>query len=145
MLFQMFTIHTLHLFCYAWHVYITNIHIWQATGLFLICQTCIIGYCLFVFWFLWVFFGYFENEPEPSWGYFAQSHADKIISNATQASGWARFSFHFKKMFLLFSVAAHLININWDEKEKTSSFSIPLWIGLSYKGRVQTPTWLRNS
>lgn len=144
MLFQMFTIHTLHLFCYAWHVYITNIHIWQATGLFLICQTCIIGYCLFVFWFLWVFLVTLKMSQSLLEDILHKVTL-KIISNATQASGWARFSFHFKKIFLLFSVAAHLININWDEKEKTSSFSIPLWIGLSYKGRVQTPTWLRNS
>lgn len=114
MLFQMFTIHTLHWFCYAWHVYRTNTHIWQATGLFLICQTCITGYCLCVCWFLG-FFGYFENEPEPSWGYFAQSHADKIISNP---SFWLSKTQLPLKTTFVFSVAAHLININWDEKEK---------------------------
>lgn len=144
MLFQMFTIHTLRLFCYAWHVYITSIHIWQATGLFLICQTCIIGYCLFVFWFLWVFLVTLKMS---------QSLLEDILHRVTLTKSLAmqpkllaeQDSVSTFKFFSFFSVAAHLINVNWDEKEKTSSFSILLWIGLSYKGRVQTPTWLRNS
>lgn len=62
----------------------------------------------------------------------------KIISDATQASGWARLvsTFFFTLIYFIC-----VLLINWDGKEKHQA-SVLLLIGQSYKGKAQTSSWL---
>lgn len=88
---------------------------------------------------------YFENEPSLLEDILHKVTLTKITSDVTQASGWARLSFHF--FFFptdLFCICtSYQRKLRW--KGKTPRFSFLLLIGQSYKGKAQTSTWFRSS
>lgn len=98
---------TLHWLFYIWHVYIINIHIFS----FNFFQTCIVA---FLFCFVLFLLTLSQNLLEDI---LHRVTLTKTISNATQASGRARLSFHILFLTLISFVSA-LVNVNWDGKEK---------------------------
>lgn len=68
----------------------------------------------------------------------------KIISDSTQASGWARLSFPFFFHLDFFCIRTSY-HCKLGQEGKISRFSFLLWIGQSYQGKAQRSAWLRSS
>lgn len=84
--FPNFTLHALHLLCSIWHVFVTNVHI----GSFLIfSKHASLSFFLFIFLFT------LKMSQSLLKDILHKVTLTKIISDSTQASGWARLSFPF--------------------------------------------------